>query len=702
MADPFASWPTRPATLAEVLLGQAARHPDRRGFVFHSAPGADSSLTYGELLRHAQAIGAALQRAGEAGERALLLYPPGLDFVAALCGCLVGGVIAVPAYPPDPARLARTLPRLQAIAADAQVTCVLTTAAIRALAATLFDVAPELLALRWLATDDLDLAAASQWQTPTLTADSIAWLQYTSGSTAEPKGVMVSHRNVLHNSAAIFDLAQHTEDSVYVCWLPSYHDMGLIGGIIQPLYGGFLGVLMSPVAFLQSPVEWLRAMTRYGGTTTPFPNFALDLCVRKITAEQRRRLDLSRWQVACNGAEPIRWESLERFSQAFAPYGFRAEAHCPAYGLAEATLLVTATSKAESAFSVVVSRSALAIGQVVVSSPDTADAQRLVSCGRSLPDQELLIVDRERLLPCPPDQVGEIWLRGPSVARGYWRKREETDQTFHAHLQSGAGPFLRTGDLGFLKDGELIITGRCKDLIIVRGRNLYPQDLERSAERAHPQLRPGCIVAFSVEVGGEEQLVLAAELDPRRGPVDADAIWAALQETIAKEHQISLSAALLLEPGALPKTSSGKLQRHACRAGFLAGTLRVLQRCPVSREVVHTVVQPNLPADAVASAGRADTVLVALRELATHRYNAMLADERRTLPPAVVMELGRLGVLGLQAPQAAGGLALRTLDMLRLIEQLGAIDLTLATFVGMHNALGLGPVLRHARPGPAR
>ncbi|HET9930866.1 MAG TPA: AMP-binding protein, partial [Polyangiaceae bacterium] len=444
-----------------------------------------------------------------------------------------------------------------------------------------------------MATDAIEIGAGEGWCEPHVAPDDVALLQYTSGSTAEPRGVMVSHRNALHNSAAIHRLAQHDERSVYVCWLPSYHDMGLIGGILQPIYGGLLGVLMSPASFLQSPVRWLRALSRFGGTTTPFPNFALDHCVRRISAAERDEVDLSALRVACNGAEPVRWETLQRFARTFSPRGFHPEAHYPAYGLAEATLLVSGRSPSDSLQALRVDRAALAAGRVeggeVLTLNGTDEASTgaakwaaLVSCGRSLPDQELLIVEPEARCPVGPDCVGEIWVRGPSIAQGYFRRPAETAETFGARLADGSGPFLRTGDLGFLRDGELYVTGRRKDLIILRGRNMYPQDIERTAERCHRQLRPGGVAAFAIEGEGEERLALAAEVDARSGPPDWDGIWVALQEAVAREHDVALSVATLLSSGTLPKTSSGKVQRRACREALVRGELTVLRRFSVS------------------------------------------------------------------------------------------------------------------------
>ncbi|HET9212138.1 MAG TPA: proline iminopeptidase-family hydrolase, partial [Thermoanaerobaculia bacterium] len=455
----------QPATLIDLLRARAGEKGGAPLYTFLADGEAEeATLSYGGLDRRARAIGARLQQAGAAGERALLLYPPGLDFIAAFFGCLYAGAVAVPAYPP---RAGRTQPRLRAIAGDARPRLVLTTAAIAAKAAELSEQIPELAGAEWIATESLDSSAAERWTPPSLGPGTLAFLQYTSGSTAAPKGVMVTHANLLHNERLIGAAFGMDEESVVVGWLPLYHDMGLIGNVLQPLHAGGRCVLMSPVAFLQRPMRWLEAVSRYRGTVSGGPNFAYELCLRKAAPEALSRLDLSSWRVAYNGAEPVRASTLERFAEAFAPCGFRAEALYPCYGLAEATLFVTGGHGAR------------------------VEKER-VSCGSAW--QRIVTVDPETGEERPE---GEVWISGPSVARGYWENEEATARDFHAFLPTGEGPFLRTGDLGFLSGGELYVTGRLKDLIILRGRNHYPQDVELTAERSHPDLHPGGGAAFS-------------------------------------------------------------------------------------------------------------------------------------------------------------------------------------------------------------
>ncbi|HEY7424335.1 MAG TPA: AMP-binding protein, partial [Gemmataceae bacterium] len=355
--------------------------------------------------------------------------------------------------------------------------------------------------------------------------------------------------------------------------LPPYHDMGLIGGILQPLHLGGCCYLMSPTSVFSNPFSWLQVISRYRGSASGGPNFAYELCLRKVTPEQRALLDLSSWQLAFTGAEPVRADTLERFTELFAPCGFRREAFYPCYGLAEATLLVAGGKKDAPPVTLSVRKAALECHQAVPACPGESGTQTLVGCGHSLADQQIVIVHPDERTRCRGGEIGEIWIAGPSVAQGYWDQPELSRQTFAAHLtDSGEGPFLRTGDLGFLHEGELYVTGRLKDLIILCGRNLYPQDLERIAERSHPDLNPGCGAAFAIESDGQERLVLVYEAIPRRQP-DVAAVAEAVRRAVAEEHEAELHAFVLLKFGGMPKTSSGKIQRQACRSAFLAGTL---------------------------------------------------------------------------------------------------------------------------------
>lgn len=563
-------------TLVELLRWRAAQQPNKRAYTFLlDGESQAAHLSYAELDERAQAIGALLQRCGATGERVLLLYPPGLDYVAAFFGCLYAGAVAVPAYPPSPVRPERGLPRLQAIVSDARPSVALTTAPLLAMAGLLAAQAPELDAMRWHATDTLAAGLAADWRPPAIGGATLAFLQYTSGSTATPKGVMLSHDNLLHNSSLIQQGFATTPESRGVFWLPFYHDMGLIGGLIQPIYCGGTSMLLSPVNFLQRPFRWLQAISRFGAMISGGPNFAYDLCVSKITPEQRAQLDLSSWHVAFNGAEPIRADTIERFAEAFAPCGFRREAFYPCYGLAEATLLVAGVAPQAAPRAEAFDATALERGQAV-GQGGAAHTRTLVGSGRPL--QTLAIVHPETALACAPGQIGEIWLAGPSIAQGYWNQAGVNEHSFGARLADDheLGPFFRTGDLGFLHAGELFVTGRLKDLIIVRGRNHYPQDIEATVERSHAALRPGCGAAVVVDVDGEERLVVVYELERRHRTVDIETVADAIRQAVAQQHELHVYAVALLRPGSIPKTSSGKIQRHACRAGFLQGTLETI------------------------------------------------------------------------------------------------------------------------------
>jgi len=579
--------PTTLDSLVTLLRQRVEQHSDRQLYVFLDEGGVDElPVTYAEFDRRARAIGAHLQSLGAAGERALLLYPPGLDYIAGFFGCLYAGVIAVPAYPPNPARLSRTLPRLQAIVGNARPKYALTTELIASLVEGVGEEAPELSAMHWLATDALPSESAEAWQPPAVGRDTLAFLQYTSGSTGAPKGVMVSHGNLLANLALITRGFEATPDDSAVFWLPPYHDMGLIGGLLGPIYINALCVVMSPLAFLQRPLRWLEAISHYRVTISGGPNFAYDLCVRKATPEQVAALDLSSWKLAFNGAEPIRADTLERFAKTFAPAGFRPEAFYTCYGLAEATLFVAGGDRARAPQSLRVDPGALTQGRIVLA--PQAD-YTLVSSGRPPPGLRLAIADPETRVRCAQDQVGEIWVAGPSIAQGYWERPDETAHTFRAALaDDGDGPYLRTGDFGFLHEGELYVTGRLKDLIIVDGRNLYPQDIEATIEAAHPAIRAGATAVFSVDVNGEERVVATAEVErnfifaqKQNGGADAararQELITAVRRAVAEQHDVRLHALVLLKTGHIPKTSSGKIQRHACRAGYLTGTLDVIE-----------------------------------------------------------------------------------------------------------------------------
>jgi amino acid adenylation domain-containing protein/thioester reductase-like protein len=568
--------PFQPQTLVELLRTRASQLLDSQAFLYLvDGEEEDATLTFAQIDQRARSLAAWLQQEGVAGGRALLLYPPGLDFITAFFGCLYAGVVAVPVYPP---RLNRPSPRIQTIVADAQVTVALTTTKIYRGLERRFNMMPELAALRWLNSEDWQPDdQSSLWQDPGITSDHLAFLQYTSGSTGSPKGVMLSHANLLHNLEVIRHGFQLENGTTSAFWLPSYHDMGLIGGILSPLFVGGRAVLMAPAAFLQRPVRWLEAISRYQTRISGAPNFAYQMCVDKISPEQREGLDLNCWKVAFCGAEPIRLETLDNFVDTFAPHGFRRESFYPCYGLAENTLMVSGGDVPSGPLVSNFHASALSENLAIPSSLEAEDRITLVSCGHTILDQQIVIANPSTLVACKPGEIGEIWTTGPSVAQGYWKRPELTEQVFDAHLAgSEKGRFLRTGDLGFVHEGELYITGRLKDLIIIRGRNHYPQDIEHTAGQCHEALEAGMSAAFSVMEDGEEKLVLVHEVTRRHRKPDLESVVTAVRRAVAQEHQLQLHAIVLIRPLSVPRTSSGKIKRHACKQGYLDGSLRVV------------------------------------------------------------------------------------------------------------------------------
>ena len=562
-----------PTTLVELLRLRANSQYNGANYIFsYDGEAEEISWSYSVLDMKARGIAAALQSRGLAGKHAVLLYPPGLEFIGAFFGCLYAGVVAVPAYPPDPARLNRSLPRFQAIVADSNAVVVLGTQSILSKVGPLLNQA----GLLFIATDEIQDDQAEQWRSPDVIDETIAFLQYTSGSTGRPKGVMLTHKNLLHNAGLVYRAVEHAAGDRYVSWLPAFHDMGFMAGILEPLFAEIPVVLMPPIAFLQKPLRWLETISRHKATTSGGPNFAYDLCVRKIGDQEKAPLDLSTWSVAFNGAEPIRANTIDRFTAAFESCGFHREAFFPCYGLAEATLIVSGGAKSDPP--VVKKAHARELEAHRLIEDDSEDAKPIVGCGTALMDQRIAIVDPESLTKCSEGQVGEILIHGSSVARGYWNQPEETARVFKAKLCGAdidGDSFLRTGDLGVIKDGELFITGRIKDLIIIRGRNLYPQDVEATIERSHPTFRPGCNAAFSIEAGGQERLVAVQEVT---GSDRFDDIIGDLCRAVIDEHDVHLHAVAFIPAGTIPKTSSGKIQRRACKEEFLNGSLRFLYK----------------------------------------------------------------------------------------------------------------------------
>jgi 8-amino-7-oxononanoate synthase len=569
------------STLVELLEFRAERQPDDTVFRFVSGDGIeDGTLTFSELRARACAIGAGLAAVTAPGDRVVLLVPPGLDYVAAYFGCLYSGAIAVPAYPPNPRRAD---PRISSIVADSGARVALVCAALASRLQGWLTLNDGLEGVTWLDVAELSRADEAAWRAPSLQRASLAMLQYTSGSTGEPRGVMLSHQNLLENSAIIHRVSEHRAGDNGVFWLPPFHDMGLVGGIVQPVYTGRPVALMAPATFLQRPLRWLEAIARYRATTSGAPNFAYDLCVERTTDAERAALDLSSWRTSFNGAEPVRADSIARFTEAFAVSGLRRGLIVPCYGLAECTLLVAGGPADHEARTIPASRRALEAGELCAPEPGESSTL-LVGCGQPARELDVAIVDPDSLERCAAGEIGEIWVAGPSVAHGYWNRPIESATVFDATLPGTDRSFLRTGDLGTLVNGELVVTGRLKDLVILDGRNYYPHDIEIAAERSHPHLRPGFSAAFSVPGARAERLALALEVSRHHAPHDDVPLFHAVRKELASSVGIVPDEIVLVRQNAIPRTSSGKIQRRATRAAMLDGTLDVVGRWTPTHE----------------------------------------------------------------------------------------------------------------------
>jgi 8-amino-7-oxononanoate synthase/acyl carrier protein len=531
--------------------------------------------TYQELDARARAIAAKLLASGMYNQRALLMFQSGLDFISAFFGCLYAKVIPVPAFPP---RRNRNMGRVSVIADDANAAVALTTRSVIERLDGSFADAPTLSKIPWLAVEEVPLELAGDWVNPEIRDDDIAFLQYTSGSTGSPKGVILTHANVLANARMITHAFELTTRSAHcVSWLPLYHDMGLVGGILAPAYVGGWATLMSPVSFLTRPIRWLRAISKYRGVVNGGPNFAYAHCTERIRPEECDGLDLSCWELAFNGAEPVRADVLNRFTRKFAPFGFEQKTHYPCYGMAETTLLVTGSDRKSDPVIRRFVRSELDQRRVVPATRPSRTDRHLVSSGTPVPGTEVLIVDPETRTALSEDQIGEIWINGPSVGRGYWQRSAETNETYQARLANDNGKaYLRTGDLGFLNHGQLFVTGRIKDMIIVHGVNRYPQDIEASVENISPRLRAGGAAAFAFERDDQEQLVVVCEVERDRANTQWGDVIGAIRSRIMEDHELPPDAIVLVRANSVPKTSSGKVQRQACLDAFLEGRLLIV------------------------------------------------------------------------------------------------------------------------------
>ena len=565
----------------EILQKRAQETPDRLSHLLLGATEQENqSLTYSQLDAAVRGMAAYLQSVGEPGQRALLVYPTSLEFIIAMYACMYAGIIPIPTNPPG---MNRSAQRLQAIATDARASLVLTTPEYQAIFLSEAAQFPDFARLTWVTRESIQGGGSHSLQIPAITPASTAFMQYTSGSTNIPKGVIISYRNFSHNMHAMHQTRtlgnEYSDDSVILTWTPLYHDMGLLIGVFLTPMDGTPSILMPTIQFMKNPLQWLRNIQKFKATASGGPNFAYELCVKKIPLEKCEGLDLSTWRIAYNSAEPVRAETQARFAEKFRAFGFNPRSQAPCYGMAETTLVISYYVNEPQTITFRARRADFEQGKLVpCESNDPKEYVENVSSGKPLLDYEIAIVNPKNRKRAAPDEVGEIWIRGDSVGEGYWNRPDDSKHTFEAHIaETHEGPFLRTGDLGFLRDDHLYITGRLKDLLIVHGRNYYPQDLEATVESTHPALRSGGGAAFAIEVNGEERLVVVHETQRREMEgVDWNEVIKQIRTNIAREHGIRAHAVILIRRATIAKTSSGKIMRSEMRRQYLENELEVV------------------------------------------------------------------------------------------------------------------------------
>jgi acyl-CoA synthetase (AMP-forming)/AMP-acid ligase II len=567
---------TESETLVTIIQRHAQTTPDRvLGTFLVDGENVEVKLTYRELDQGARFIAGAIRGIVPRGSRALLLYPPGIDFITAFFGCFYAGVTAVPTPPP----LGNLkVERLESVITDAEPLVICTTDSLIPKVTSILKRIPGAESIRFIATDQLEPTSAN-WDETNVNREDLAFLQYTSGSTTTPRGVMISHGNLLENISLIKRAFGCTKETRHVSWLPPFHDMGLIGGIFTPAYIGCETIFMSPLSFLQRPSRWLKAISKYRADICGGPNFGYDLCVQKISPEEREHMDLSGWKVAYCGAEQIRSDTLDRFARYFSPCGFSHTAYLPCYGLAESTLMVSHGALDSPPVIKKLNRNQLENGTVSEVSAETAEhAHILVGCGTPIDNHDVVVVDPETCSPCTRGRIGEIWVSGPCIAKGYWKQPRLTQEVFGASpAGSSPGNYLRTGDLGFIEDGQLFITGRIKELIILDGANYYPHDIETVAQKSHPALMFRGGAAFSYDHANQERLVLVHEVD--RKYIKSSTyleIKKAVIKSVTRHFDIKLHDFILVYPGRIPRTTSGKIQRNLCKRKYLQGEIEAL------------------------------------------------------------------------------------------------------------------------------
>lgn len=638
----FAPYSPPETNFLDRLRYWAAAQPEKIAYRFIGGDGDIKTLTFAELDHQSKAVAAMLVSKGFAGKRALMMYPPGLEFIVAFFGCHYAAVTPIPAFPP---RRNRNMARIGAISDDAQASVAISVSSVIKSCEKWIKDSPGLQRIPWLPTESVAAEFANDWVKPKASLDDLGLIQYTSGSTGSPKGVMLSHRNLIANCRMITRAFQTGRFKGSICsWLPTYHDMGLVGGILNPMYCGTEDNLMSPVAFLTRPIRWLRAISKYKSIASGGPNFAYAWCTMKINDEDCEGLDLSNWKVAFNGAEPVSAAVMERFTEKFAPYGFSPEAFYPCYGMAETTLIVTGGSDEEAPIVRPFDKYELVEHRVLPIDGNHENARKLVGCGKVLEEEEVLIVHPENRTPLPDDKIGEIWINSPSCGLGYWQREQETQETFRARLKPDNGKhYVRSGDLGFMDRGELFVTGRLKDMIIVRGANRYPQDIESTVELCHPLTRSGGAAAFSVTRWDREHLVIVCEIERSRAKDNWESVIKSIRKSVALEHDLPPDAIVLVRAHSVPKTSSGKVQRHACKRNFENGEdIHVIARWCLweeseNAESNHEYAPAEIDGETLADSELAPEVVQAVIE----QVRAALADKTQTVEiDTNILELG--------------------------------------------------------------